>query len=181
MNATSSRFALRPRSRRPLQRNHTRLAKKGSETRPVDTDNARSQVDNCSPEKDGINLGAVASAVRPQRQQLQKSPSMILRMETLEARLRARNPSVSAVIASWLRSRKCFALRRHCPVSETRQLVLAKENECTQVLNQLKEAKKQDGTRACASLSTHMKAPKSILRKHSSGENTKSVTWALSA
>jgi hypothetical protein len=195
MNA-SSHSALRPHNRSPLGKRsklnsfqHSKLnsfAKKLSMSQLVD------HLD-CSPEKTGIYFLDEVKAVEEKDRPQQKVPLV----DTLEAELLANVKECTEL------RRLTEARKRGIPVSlsaldlgckqehglgleggnfflqKLEALVLVKEEECTKMRKLLTEARTppKDTTSSCSSLLSNMKVSRSILRKHSSFESTKSVTW----
>jgi hypothetical protein len=151
---------------------------------------------DCSPEKAGIYFLDETKAVEEKNLQQQKP----LLVDTLEAEL-----LVNVKECTELR-RLTEARKRGIPVSlsaldlgckqehglgleggnfflqKLEALVLVKEEECTKMRKILAEARTRDTTpkdttSSCSSLLSNMKVSRSILRKHSSFDSTKSVTW----
>lgn len=196
----NSHSALRPHNRSPLGKRsklnsfqHSTLnsfPKNLSKSRLVDhTD--------CSPEKAGIYFLAETKAVQTQHQQ-QKPPLVdTLEAELLanvmdctelrrltEARKRGIPVSLSTLDLGCKQEHGLGLEGGNFLLEKLDALVLVKEEECTKVRKLLAEARERETTRtpkdttiSCPSLSSHMKVPRSILRKHSSFKSTKALTW----
>jgi hypothetical protein len=197
----SSHSALRPHNRSPLGKrsklNSFQHSKLNSFAKKLSHSQLLVDHTHWSPEKIGISFLAETKPVQQQRKQ-QKSPFV----DTLEAELLA-NVMECTELRRLTEARKrgipvsLSALDLGCKqehglgleggnffLQKLEALVLVKEEECTKVRKLLAEAKKRDTTQtpkdttsSCPSLSSLMKVPRSILRKHSSSKSTKSVTW----
>ena len=197
----SNHSVLRPHNRSPLGKRsklnsfqHTKLnsfAKKLSKSQLFD------HIES-SPEKSGIYSLTETKAVQQHPQQQQKSPSAdTLEVELLanvkectelrrltEARKRGIPVSLSALDLGCKQEHGLGLEGGNFFLQKLEALVLVKEGECTKMRKLLAEARTRDATRtpkdttsSCPSMSSHIKVPRSILRKHSSSDDAKSVTW----